>query len=251
MSKTAIVTGAASGIGKAVAQNLAEQGHQVVIADLDAEQGAAAAEGMGALFIQADLSQRAACLDLVETCVDHYGGVDILVNNAGFQHVSPIESFPEDVWDKLLSVMLTAPFLLSKYVWPYMQEKQWGRIINLASVHAMVASPNKAAYVSAKHGLIGLTRTAALEGGDQGITVNALCPAYVRTPLVEGQIATQAKLHGIAEKDVIEKIMLQPAAIKRLIEPNEVAEVVAFLCSQAGASITGASWAMDCGWTAR
>lgn len=175
----------------------------------------------------------------------------ILVNNAGFQHVSPIETFPEDMWDKMIAVMLTAPFLLTRYAWPAMQAQKWGRVINISSIHGLVASPDKVGYISAKHGLIGLTKTAGLEGGAHGITVNAICPAYVRTPLVDNQIADQARTRGIPESEVIEKIMLEPAAVKRLIEPGEVADFVAFLCSPSGGAFTGAALTMDLGWTAR
>ncbi len=145
--------------------------------------------------------------------------------------------------------MLTAPFLLTRYAWPHMKRQQWGRVVNIASIHGLVASPNKIGYISAKHGLLGLTKTAALEGGAHGITVNALCPAYVRTPLVEGQIVAQAKAHNIAEEAVIAEIMLKPAAIKKIIEPDEIADIVLLLCSERGASITGACWTIDCGWS--
>jgi 3-hydroxybutyrate dehydrogenase len=177
--------------------------------------------------------------------------VDILVNNAGFQHISPIEEFPIEQWNKLLGVMLTAPFLLMRYSWPMMKQKGWGRVINIASVHAMVASPFKAGYISAKHGVIGLTKTAALEGGEFGITVNAICPAYVRTPLVENQIADQARTRGIKEEEVVTDVMLKNAAIKKLIEPEEVANLVAFLASDQASSITGSSLTIDSGWTAQ
>jgi 3-hydroxybutyrate dehydrogenase len=177
--------------------------------------------------------------------------VHILVNNAGFQNVETIEAFPEDVWDRMQAVMLTAPFLLTKYVWPAMRGQRWGRIINLSSIHGLVASPNKVAYISAKHGLVGLTKTAALEGGAYGITANAICPAYVRTPLVDKQIADQARTRGIPAEEVIEKIMLEPAAVKRLIEPAEVADFAAYLCGESAGVITGAALTMDLGWTAR
>lgn len=251
MKKCAIVTGAASGIGKAVAEALSQEGHGVVIADMNEKDGLSLAEKIGGYFVRSDLSERESCRHLVDAAIEKYGNVDILVNNAGFQHVSPLEEFPEDKWDKMMKVMLTAPFLLTKYVWPYMKKQEWGRVINIASIHGMVASPNKAGYISAKHGLIGLTRTAALEGGAHGITINALCPAYVRTPLVENQIADQARVHNLNEDEVIEKIMLKSAAIKRIIEPNEIASLVLYLCSDSAASITGSSWTIDCGWTAQ
>ena len=251
MKKCAIVTGAASGIGKSVAEALSQEGHEVVVADINEENGLSVAQRIGGYFVKADLTERESCHYLVDATIKEYGRVDILVNNAGFQHVSPLEEFPEDKWDEMLKVMLTAPFLLTKYVWPYMKSQNWGRVVNMASIHGQVASPNKIGYISAKHGLIGLTRTAALEGGSCGITVNAICPAYVRTPLVEKQIADQARVHNINEHEVAEKILLKSAAIKRIIEPKEIASLALYLCSDNGASVTGASWAIDCGWTAQ
>ena len=249
--KIAIVTGAASGIGLACAERLAADGAKVVLADVNAEAGATHARRLGGTFVAADLTQRAGCRALVDQALKAYGSVHVLVNNAGFQHVSPIEEFPEDQWERMLALMLTAPFLLTRYCWPSMKKQKWGRVVNIASIHALVASPFKAAYISAKHGLIGLTRTAALEGGEAGITVNAICPAYVRTPLVDSQIADQAKANKMSPEEVIEKIMLAPAAVKRLIEPAEVAAFVAYLCSEAAGVITGAALTMDLGWTAR
>ncbi|MFZ1754496.1 MAG: 3-hydroxybutyrate dehydrogenase, partial [Caldilineaceae bacterium] len=201
--------------------------------------------------IQADLSRRADCRRAVDETVAHFGRADILVNNAGFQHIAPIADFPEEMWDNLLAVMLTAPFLLTKYIWPQMADRGWGRIVNISSIHGKVASPFKAGYISAKHGLIGLTRTAALEGGSQGITVNAICPAYVRTPLVESQIDAQAQSRKISADEVLSQVMLEPAAIKRLIEPDEIAGLVAYLCSDGAGAVTGAAWDIDLGWTAR
>lgn len=251
MKRVAIVTGAASGIGRAVAEALSREGHELVVADRNGEQGNAVAEQIGGLFVEVDLAERASCRRLVDAAVAAYGGVDILVNNAGFQHVSPLEEFPEDRWDEMIGVMLTAPFLLTRYVWPHMRERGWGRVVNMASIHGLVASPNKVGYISAKHGLLGLTRTAALEGGEYGITVNAICPAYVRTPLVENQIAAQAEAHQIDESEVVEKVLLASAAVKRLIEPEEIAGLVIYLCSEMAASVTGAEWKIDGGWTAR
>jgi 3-hydroxybutyrate dehydrogenase len=250
-TRVAIVTGAASGIGRATAEVLARQGSQIVVADLNPELGQAAAAAVDGHFVVADLAQRADCRRLVDETLSRYGRVDILVNNAGFQHIDPIEEFPEDTWNTMLAVMLTAPFLLTRYVWPAMKAQGWGRIVNISSVLGLVAAPFKAGYVTAKHGLIGLTRTAALEGGKYGITANALCPAYVRTPLLEGQIADQARTRGIAPEEVVEKVMLEPTAIKRLIEPAEVAALVAYLCSDAAAVVTGAAWTIDLGWTSQ
>jgi 3-hydroxybutyrate dehydrogenase len=248
--RVAIVTGAASGIGLAVSRTLAAEGIKVVMADVNAAAGVKKAETIGGYFQEADLSRRDDCHRLVQKALEHYGRVDILVNNAGVQHVSPVEEFPEDRWDFMLALMLTAPFLLTKYCWPSMKSRGWGRIININSVHGLVASPFKAAYISAKHGVTGLTKTAALEGGSYGITVNSICPSYVRTPLVDNQIADQARIHKLSPEEVIETIMLKNAAVKRLIEPDEIGRFVLFLCSDAAACFTGASLTMDCGWTA-
>jgi 3-hydroxybutyrate dehydrogenase len=250
-SRVALVTGGASGIGKAIVVALAAEGHRVMIVDRDADRGEAAASETGARFVQADLSTRDGCRAAVDATVDALGPVEILINNAGFQHIDSIEEFPEDVWDRILALMLTAPFLLTKYCWPEMRRAGWGRIVNISSIHGLVASPFKGAYVSAKHGLIGLTKTAALEGGEHGITVNALCPAYTMTPLVEGQLADQARTLGIPENDVIEQVMLAPAAIKRPLDPSEVADLAAYLCSERASGITGSSFTIDLGWTAR
>lgn len=193
--RVALVTGGASGIGLAIATALANAGHQVMICDVN-ENGQALAEQLGGAFVRADLTRREECRRAVDATLAQFGRVDILVNNAGFQHINPIENFAEDMWDTMIALMLTAPFLLTKYVWTGMQERKWGRIVNIGSVHSMRASPFKIGYVSAKHGLLGLTRTAAREGGEHGITVNLICPAYVRTPLVEAQIADQARTAG-------------------------------------------------------
>jgi 3-hydroxybutyrate dehydrogenase len=219
--------------------------------DVNEELGKEAASATNGAFVAGDLSKREECRKIVDQTVKTFGQLDILVNNAGFQHIDPIADFPEDVWDRLMAVMLTAPFLLSKYSWNHLIRSGQGRIVNVASLHGVVASPFKAAYISAKHGLIGLTRTAALEGGEHGLTVNAVCPAYVRTPLVEHQIRDQARTRGISQEEVVQQVMLEPAAIKRLLEPEDVANLVVFLCSKAAWGITGSVQLIDLGWTAR
>jgi 3-hydroxybutyrate dehydrogenase len=250
-TRVAIVTGAASGIGLACAERLAADGMKVVLADMNERAGKEHAQRLGGDFVLADLSRRDGCRQLVDAALQKHGSVHVLVNNAGYQHVSPIEDFPEDQWERMIALMLTAPFLLTRYCWPAMKKQKWGRIVNIGSIHALIASPFKAGYISAKHGLVGLTRTAALEGGEHGITVNAICPAYVRTPLVDNQIADQAKANNLSKEEVVEKIMLAPAAVKRLIEPAEVAGFVAYLCGDAAGTITGSALTMDLGWTAR
>jgi 3-hydroxybutyrate dehydrogenase len=247
--RRALVTGAASGIGLAVAQRLAAHGASVVVADLPGERlEAAAAAVPGASAIGVDLSDRAQ----VEQLADAAGAIQILVNNAGFQSVNALEDFDGEVWDTMLAVMLTAPFLLTKACLPTMYATGWGRVINIASVHGIVASPFKAAYVAAKHGLVGLTKTTALEasGHDGDVTAHAVCPSYVRTPLVESQVADQARVRGIAPAAVLSEVLLAANAVKRLIEPSDVAEVVGFLCGPAAWTMTGAIVPMDAGWLA-
>lgn len=241
--RSALVTGAASGIGRAVAERLARAGAAVTVLDLDGEAAENVAEGIGGEALRADLSDYSV-LDSLEF------EADIVVNNAGLQHVAAVEEFPPEKFSMILRVMLEAPFRIVQKALPGMYEKGWGRVVNISSVHGLVASPYKSAYVSAKHGLEGFSKTVALEGGPKGVTSNCICPAYVRTPLVENQIADQAKRHGIAEDEVIEKIMLTEPAIKRLVEPGEVAELAAFLCTPQASFITGASLTMDGGATA-
>ena len=248
-NKTALITGAGSGIGKAIAEVFAREGARLILNDL--EPGAARlAQALGGVFIQADLSDQSSVRALAQRALE-LGPVDILVNNAGLQRINPVDEYPEDTWNMLLQVLLTAPFQLIKYTLPGMKQRRWGRIINIASLHGLVASPYKSAYISAKHGLLGLTKTVALEVGEYGITCNAICPASVRTPLVESQIADQARTLSIPEAEVIEKVMLAPAAIKRLIEPEEVAEYALFLASDRAGAITGSAQVIDLGWTAR
>ena len=248
--RTALVTGGTSGIGLACALRLQTDGLRVAVLDIDRPEAREVATRHGLGFVAADLSTRADTVEAVGAAVTLLGGLDVLVNNAGFQHIEPICSFPEDTWDSMLHVMLTAPFLLIKHAWPFLIRSGQGRVVNIASIHAQVASPYKAAYVSAKHGLIGLTRTAALEGAEHGLTVNALCPAYVRTPLVERQIAAQARTRGISESEVIGTVMLESAAIKRLLEADDVAALMSYVVSPAAWGMTGSVLNLDLGWTA-
>ena len=254
--KVAIVTGAAGGIGFAIARAFAQAGAHCVLADIDPAAGERARSELAALgprcaFVAADISQSADVRRLVDTAAGSFGRLDVLVNNAGLQHIAPVVDFPEDRWEHLIRVMLNGAFLCCKYSLPHMIRHKWGRVVNIASIHAKVASPFKSAYVSAKHGLLGLTRTIALEVAEHGITANAICPAYVRTALVERQIEEQACRHNLPATDVVSKIMLEPAAIRRLLEPEEVASLALYLCSGAAAGITGAALDIDLGWTAR
>ena len=250
MERIALVTGGASGIGLACAGALLEAGYRVMINDLEDDRGRARARALGAEFVGADLSERSGCKRAVEATLSTLGGLDVLVNNAGFQHLDPIPDFPEDTWDDMLALMLSAPFLLAKYAWEPLKRTGHGRIVNIGSAHSLAASPFKAAYVSAKHGLVGFTRVAALEGAPFGITCNTVCPAYVRTPLVEGQIADQARTRGIRADEVEQQIFLANVPIKRMLEPEDVARYVVFLASEASWSVTGATATMDLGWTA-
>ncbi|MEV0724572.1 3-hydroxybutyrate dehydrogenase [Micromonospora purpureochromogenes] len=241
--RSALVTGGGSGIGRACALRLAEAGAKVLVVDRNLDAAKVVAAEAGARAEGVDLSDLAA-VDRLDA------DVDIVVNNAGLQHVAPVQDFPPERFSHLHRVMVEAPFQIIRRALPHMYARGWGRIVNISSVHGLRASPYKAAYVSAKHALEGLSKVVALEGAAHGVTANCINPAYVRTALVESQIADQAARHGIGEDEVIEKIMLARAAIKRLIEPDEVAELLAYLCSPPAAFITGASIALDGGWTA-
>jgi 3-hydroxybutyrate dehydrogenase len=232
--RAALVTGAASGIGKAIAERLDAEWdvHAVDLAD-------------------GDLSTREGNRTVVNAALERFGRLDAVIANAGFQHVASIEEFPEDRWDALLAVLLTSPFLLAKYAWPALRDSGDGRFVAIASAHSLTASPFKAGYVAAKHGVLGLVKTLALEGAEHGISASAVCPAYVRTPLVEAQIADQARAHGVSEERVLEEVILERQAVKRLLEPEEVADVVAFLLGPSGRAFTGSAVEIDLGWTAR
>ncbi len=235
MSRCALVTGAAGGIGSAVTARLESDGWSVHAVDVD----------------DGDLTTREGNRAVVARAVERFGRLDAVVANAGFQHVAPVEEFPEDRWDALLAVLLTSPFLLAKYSWDALSAGGDGRFVAIASAHGLVASPFKAGYVAAKHGVLGLVKTLALEGAERGITATAVCPGFVRTPLVESQVAAQAEAHGIPAEQALDEVILAPHAVKRLIEPEEVAEVVAFLCGPGGRAFTGVPVTIDLGWTAR
>jgi 3-hydroxybutyrate dehydrogenase len=242
--RRAVVTGGASGIGAACARAFAAAGADVVIADLNGEAARAVADELGGEAWQVDLADTAALADLSLEA-------DILVNNAGIQHVRPIEQFEPERFSLILRLMVESPFLLIRAALPGMYERGFGRIINVSSVHGLRASPFKSAYVAAKHGLEGLSKVTALEGGPHGVTSNCINPGYVRTPLVEQQIVDQARVHGISEEEVVPKVMLTESAIKRLVEPAEVAGLAVWLAGPEAGMVTGASYTMDGGWSAR
>jgi 3-hydroxybutyrate dehydrogenase len=233
--RAALVTGARGGIGAAIVERLERDGWAVHGVDVE----------------DADLTTRDGNRAVVDAALARFGRLDALVPVAGFQHVSPIAEFAEDRWDALLALMLTSPFLLAKYAWDALAASGDGRFCVLASAHSLTASPFKAGYVSAKHGVLGLVKTVALEGAEVGILASAVCPAYVRTPLVDAQIANQARAHGVPEERVLEDVILERQAVKRLLEPSEVADVVAFLLGPTGRAFTGAPVILDLGWTAR
>ena len=254
MSLNVLITGGASGIGFGIAEKVAADGAHVIIADLNSDSAVQACEriklaGYSASHVQLDVCNAEQIAGLVTQFKD--APVDVLINNAGIQHVSKLEDFPAEKWQQLINVMLVAPALLTQAFLPQMRARNFGRIINVGSIHSVIASPFKSAYVAAKHGLLGFAKTVALETGDCDVTINTLCPAYVKTPLVEQQIATQAIENGISEEEVVSKIMLEPMPKKAFIEVNELAATASFLMSNAAKNITGQTIILDGGWTCR
>lgn len=256
--KTAIVTGSTSGIGQAMARALAKAGCQVMLnglgdaAQIEADRAAMEKEtGSKVLFNGADMTKPDQIANLVETTKSKFGSVDIIINNAGVQHVAPIDEFPPEKWDLIIAINLTSAFHMTRLALPHMKAAGWGRVINLASAHALIASPFKSAYVAAKHGLAGLTKTVALEVAEQNITVNAICPGYVKTPLVEGQIADTAKARGMSEEQVIKDVILGAQPTKKFTTVEQIGDMAVFLCSPSAENITGTMLQIDGGWVAK
>lgn len=252
--RKAAVTGSTSGIGLAIAEALARAGADVALNGFGDNAPALAsvgAFGTKTVFVGADLSKGPDAQKWVTDVQAALGGLDILVNNAGIQHVAPVDEFPDEKWDAILAINLSSNFHTMKAAIPAMKAQNWGRIINIASAHGLVASPFKSAYVAAKHGVLGLTKAAALELAETLVTANSVCPGFVDTPLVRGQIADQAKANGISEERVVKEIILASQPTKRFITADQVAEMVLFLCSEAASGITGSAFSVDGGWTAR
>ncbi len=253
--KTALITGSTSGIGKAIAIEFAKKGYNIVFNGLEADGEQVAKEiaetyKINHLFFNTNMLDKSGLELMVTAIFEKFDSIDILVNNAGIQHVSPIENFPQDKWDAIIGINLTAPFILSKLVWPKMQANKFGRIINIASAHGITASAHKSAYVASKHGIIGLTKTLAIEGAGFNITCNAVCPGYVHTPIIDKQLPDQMQATGLSKEEVINKIMLAKQPIKEFIDADLIAATVAFLAQDQASTITGIALPVDGGWTA-
>jgi 3-hydroxybutyrate dehydrogenase len=254
--KTALITGSTSGIGLGLAEAFAAKGYNIIFNGLE-ENGSEIARktaekfGIDFLFSGANMLNPASLREMVQQAIQKFGTIEVLINNAGIQHVSPIEDFPEEKWDAIIGINLTSAFHLTKAVWPGMKAQHFGRIINIASAHGLFASEFKSAYVAAKHGIVGFTKTMALEGAPFGITANAICPGYVKTPLVEKQIADQAKAHNLPESEVVKKVILTKQAIKEFVPVSAIAEMALFLASENAATLTGTALPIDGGWSAQ
>jgi 3-hydroxybutyrate dehydrogenase len=256
--RSAVVTGSTSGIGRAIAQFFAREGANVMIngfgdaGEIEALRASLAKDsGAKAAYHGADMTKPAQIEDMIRTAEREFGAVDILVNNAGIQHVAPVDEFPAEKWDAIIAINLTSAFHATKHVLKGMKARQWGRVINIASAHGLVASPNKSAYVAAKHGIVGLTKAVALEVAETGVRCNAICPGFVLTPLVEKQIEDQARLHGVTREKAIRDIILAPQPTKQFVKIEEIAAMALYLASEAAAQINGSSISIDGGWTAR
>lgn len=256
MNNTALITGSTSGIGLAIANNLASKGYNIVFNGLEANGEAIAAEvaqkhGINYMFSPCNLLYPEQIEKMAHEALTKFGKIDVLVNNAGIQFVSPIQDFPLDKWNQIIAINLTASFLLTKLCFPGMLEQKFGRIINIASAHGLVASEYKSAYIASKHGVVGFTKTIALEGAPHQITCNAICPGYVHTPIVENQIGDQMKAHQLSREEVIQKVMLSKQAIKSFIAVESIVQMASFLISDEAATITGTAIPVDGGWTAQ
>ncbi len=255
--KTALITGSTSGIGLGIARRFAKAGANIILngfgdeAEIKKIQDDISALGVKVIYSPADMSKPQEIRDMAKQALSAFGTVDVLVNNAGIQHVAPIDEFPDDKWDAILAINLSSAFHATKALAPAMKAKKWGRVINIASVHGLVASEFKVAYVAAKHGIIGFTKVVALDLAKYGVTCNAICPGYVNTPLVQKQIPDQAKTHGISEQEVKEKIFLKNHAIKEFVEVEDLAEIALFLCSDSARTLTGVALPVDAGWSAQ
>ncbi len=256
--KSAIITGSTSGIGLSIARHLAKAGCNIMLNgfgdrdEIDSLQKELSEKNqVKALYSDADMTVPEQINTMVQTAAESFGGVDILVNNAGIQHVAPIEEFPAEKWNAIIAINLSAAFHTIRTALPHMKKKKWGRIINIASAHALAASPFKSAYVATKHGILGLTKVVALETAQEGITCNAICPGYVKTPLVEGQISDQAKARGISEESVVQDVILEAQPTKKFVELDEIGALTLFLIGDYAASITGTAISIDGGWTAK